>query len=130
MNGNTQKFPELFKECVFSFVGEISNKTELQQAIESRQGTVQNSVTKKVLFLPLSPSSIDLCFISFWAEYLIGWKVTHVISTFDEVSKTKPSTKIANAIKWEIPIVSSGVCVCVYVYVYVCYSLSHSFHLI
>jgi len=78
---STVSSSELFKGCIFAFVGDLPSKERMQESIESRKGTVQTSVTKKV---------------------------THVVSTYDEVSKSKPPAKITNAIKWGIPIVSSG----------------------
>lgn len=73
--------PELFHDLLFSFVGDVSNKETLTESITQRGGQVNANVVKKV---------------------------THVVSTYDEVSKTKQTTKISNAIKWDIPVLSSG----------------------
>jgi hypothetical protein len=71
----------LFNDLLFSFVGDVSDKETLTESITQRGGQVNANVVKKV---------------------------THIISTYDEVSKAKQTTKIANAIKWDIPILSSG----------------------
>lgn len=71
----------MFNDLLFSFVGDVSDKETLTESITQRGGQVNANVVKKV---------------------------THIISTYDEVSKAKQTTKIANAIKWDIPILSSG----------------------
>lgn len=62
-------------------MGDVANKDTLTESITQRGGQVNANVVKKV---------------------------THVVSTYDEVSKAKQTTKIANAVKWDIPILSSG----------------------
>lgn len=71
----------MFNDLLFSFVGDVANKDTLTESITQRGGQVNANVVKKV---------------------------THVVSTYDEVSKAKHTTKIANAIKWDIPVLSSG----------------------
>mgnify|MGYP002381034847 FL=1 len=66
---------------LFSFVGDVPNKDTLTESVTQRGAQVNANVVKKV---------------------------THVITTYDEVSKAKQITKIANAIKWDIPVLSSG----------------------
>jgi poly [ADP-ribose] polymerase 1 len=70
----------VFDKCVFTIIGSVDDKADVEYKIENFSGELVGSVTKKC---------------------------THIISTYQEVSKAKKTAKLTNALKSGLPVVGA-----------------------